>query len=160
LSNIANIVGDTTSNVYDFFFVGSNKDTDIQLQNEIAGEVLKDSQSQSEKDVEKAYGKISGKIKTPTGGDIPAKVIVMVAEESKKADFAEGVRFYIKQRKQGSETSYIRQNFSEKLSGGYGTFKGGVSQSTVARQAEGVLYARYEESYQRYLLAKKFGRIE
>ncbi|PCI89973.1 hypothetical protein COB18_02535 [Candidatus Kaiserbacteria bacterium] len=160
ISNIVNVVGDNTSAFFDFLFKGKSKDADTQLQNNIAREVLKDSQSQSEKDVEKAHEKISGKIKTPTGGDVPAKVIIMVAQESKEADFAQGVRSYISERKKGNDMSYIRQNFSQELSGGYGTFSAGVSQSTVAKQAEGVLYSRYEESYQRYLLAKEFGRTE
>ncbi len=40
----------------------------------------------------------------------------------------------------------------------YGTFGRGVSFAIVNKYAKAVIYARFEESYQRYLLAKEFGR--
>ena len=54
----------------------------------------------------------------------------------------------------------IRENNSEVLSGGYGTFgnQGEVSLSTTNKYGEAVLYARYEEAYQRYKIAKESGR--
>jgi hypothetical protein len=161
LSNISNKIGDAWSSFTSIFsFKTKLKDKDKELQREIAREVLRDSKSQKEKDVETAYEKLSSKISVPTFGDIPAKAIVEIAKEANTTDFAGGVLLYIEQRKEGKSPKTIRANTSEELSGGYGTFGQGVSLSTTNKYAEAVLYARYEESYQRYLLAKEFGRQE
>lgn len=158
-SNISNKIGDAWSSFTGIFsFRGKLSDKDKELQREIAREVLKDAKSQKEKDVEKAYEKLSAKFKAPKFGDIPAKAVIEIAKEANATDFAGGVLVYIEQRKEGDSPSTIRENSSEELSAGYGTFGRGVSLSTVNQYAEAVIYARYEEAYQRYLLAKEFGR--
>lgn len=160
-SNIKNKVADAWEGFTDLFsFRGKLKDKDKELQREIAREVLGDAKSQKEKDVEKAYDKLSGKIKTPALGDVPAETIIEIAKETNETDFAEGALIYIEQRKAGKSPENIRENFSEELSEGYGTFRGGVSLGTTSKHAPAVLYARYEEAYQRYTLAKEFGREE
>ncbi len=161
LSNISNTVGDAWSDFKGIFsFKGKLPDKDKELQREIAREVLKDAKSQKEKDVEKAYDKLSDKFKVPKFGDVPAKTVIEIAKEARETDFAGGVLVYITERKKGSSMATIKENFSEELSDGYGTFGKGVSLSTTNKYAQAVIYARYEETYQRYLLAKEFGRKE
>lgn len=158
VSNIINNVSDSWGDFKDYFFKTKLKDDDKELQREIAREVLSDAKTTKEKDIEKAYEKIGEKINVPKGGDIPAAVIIMVAQEAKETDFAAGALIYIEERKKGNSPSVVRDNNSELLSEGYGTFGQGVSLSTTNKQAPAVLYARYEETYQRYLLAKKLNR--
>ena len=161
LSNFANGVSDAWSGFTGLFsFRGKLPDKDKELQRDIAREVLTGAKSQHAKDIEEAYEKISEKIDVPVLGDVPAKAVVEVAKEASATDFAGGALLYIEQRKEGKTLSNIRENLSEELSEGYGTFGEGVSLSTTSKQAEAVLYARYEEVYQRYLLAKEFGREE
>lgn len=159
LRNISNKIRDAWNDFKGVFsFKAKLKDKDKELQREIAREVLKDAQSQKEKDVEKAYKKLSDRITAPKFGDIPAKAIVEIAKEASATDFAGGVLLYIELRKEGNSLTFIRENISEELSEGYGTFGEGVSFSTTNKYAKAVIYARYEETYQRYLLAKELGR--
>lgn len=161
LSNIANNVKDAWSDFVDVFsFRTKLEDKDKELQREIAREVLDDAKSQREKDVEKAYEKLSSKVNVPRFGDVPAKAVIEVAKEASATDFAGGALLYIEQRREGKSPATIRENFSEELAEGYGTFREGVSLSTTNEHAPAVLFARYEETYQRYLLAKEFGREE
>ena len=157
-----NGVKDTFASIGDWFSKAEEKDPDQQLRLDIAREVLADSKSQREKDVEKAYQKLSAKIDTPTFGDVPAKAVVAVAKELPAKDFASAASVYIAEREKGNSQATIRENNSEILSGGYGTFgnQGEVSLSTTNKYAEAVLYARYEEAYQRYKIAKEFGRTD
>lgn len=157
--NIFNKIRDAWNDFKGIFsFKAKLKDKDKELQREIAREVLKDAKSQKEKDIEKAYKKLSDRISAPKFGDIPAKAIVEIAKEASATDFAGGVLLYIELRKEGESPTFIRENISEELSEGYGTFGEGVSFSTTNKYAKAVIYARYEEAYQRYLLAKEFGR--
>lgn len=161
ISNVLNIAKDVWGDFKGIFsFRGKLKDKDKELQRTIAREVLKDAKSQKDKDVEKANKKLSAKFKMPKYGDVPAKTIIEIAKEASETDFAGGVLVYIEQRKEGKSLSYIRENSSEELGAGYGTFGQGVSLSTTNKYAKAVIYARYEESYQRYLLAKEFGRVK
>ncbi|XKT74356.1 MAG: hypothetical protein ACJKTH_03305 [Patescibacteria group bacterium UBA2163] len=160
-SNMVNTVGDAWEGFTGIFsFRTKLKDGDKELQREIAREVLNDAQNQREKDIEKAYEKLSGQIKTPTLGNVPAKAVIEVAKEASATDFAGGALLYIEQREEGKSPATIKTNLSEELSEGYGTFGRGVSLSTTNKDAPAVLFARYEETYQRYLLAKEFGRKE
>ena len=157
-----NDVKDTFSSVTNWFWKTKEPDTQNQLKLSIAREVLSDTKSQSEKDIEKAYEKLGEKINTPTFGDVPAKAVVEVAKELPAKDFASAASVYIEEREKGNSQASIRENNSEILSEGYGTFgnQGEVSLSTKNKYAEAVLYARYEEVYQRYKIAKEFGRTE
>ena len=153
---------DAISDVGDWFWKTKDVDKDKQLQDDIAREVLSDTKSKKEKDVDKAYEKYSDKIKTPAFGDVPAKAVIEVMKEVSEKDFASAAQVYIEERKNGNSPAVIRENNSTILSGGYGTFgnQGGVSQVTANKHATAVLYARYEEVYQRYEIAKELGRAE
>lgn len=160
-SALTNSIGDAWEGFTGAFsFQAKLPDADLELQRTIAREVLSDAKSQRDKDVEEAYEKLSKKISVPTGGGVPAKVIVTVAKEANETDFAQGVMRYIKEREAGLSQSTIRENFSEELYEGYGSFGAGISQGTAAKQATAVLEARYEEAYIRYKLAKEFGRTK
>lgn len=153
---------DTFSDISDWFFKTKEKDADKQLRLDIAREVLDDIKSQREKDIEKAHDKLADKIDVPTFGDVPAQAVIEVAKELPAKDFASAALVYFAEREKGNSPTTIRENNSEVLSEGYGTFgnQGEVSLSTTNKYATAVLYARYEEAYQRYQLAKELGRIE
>lgn len=159
LRSLSNGIKDSWRDFTGFFsFRGKLKDKDKELQRQIAREVLDDAKSQRDKDVEKAYEKLSDKVKVPTFGDVPAKVVIESMKEASATDFAGGALRYIEERKGGMSPAGVRENYIEELSAGYGSFGEGVSLSTANKQAEAVIFARYEEVYQRYLLAKEFGR--
>ena len=160
-SNVVNGVKGAWESVKGVFsFETKLKDEDKELQRKIAREVLDDAKSNRQKDIEKAYEKLSDKVKAPALADVPASAVIEVAKEARASDFAQGALLYIEQREEGKSQANIKANLSEELSEGYGTFGEGVSLSTVNEYAPAVLFARYEEAYQRYRLAKEFGRTE
>jgi hypothetical protein len=161
MHRVANVVSDMWGGVKSIFslqiFRGKLKDTDKELQRTIAREVLSESKSQKEKDVEKAYEELSGHVETPPLGDVPAKVIIEAMKEATATEFAQGAMIYITEREAKRSPKAIYDNPPEEMI--YGGMHG-VSQAINASQPKAVLFSRYEEVYQRYKLAKELGRTK
>jgi len=162
MNNISDAFGSFAS-IFSFS-TSKTGDPEKDLQREIAREVLKDSKSQSEKDAEKAF-KAFEKTGKKLGGKlvgVPADVVVQSMKEANATEFAQGVMIYITEREgkdgiTGPKTAnHIFSSPPEEL-GPEGGFKG-VSAAFTAGQPKAVLFSRYEEAYQRYLVAKELGR--
>ncbi len=82
---------------------------------------------------------------------IPAKSVIQLGDELNKDNWAEGARIYMRLRAEGKDPGSIVQDPPAELefSIGWGT------ESLVGRE---MLYKKYEEMYQRYLIAKALGR--
>jgi hypothetical protein len=152
----------------DFLFKTKFKDEDKKLQTEVAREVLSDFKSQKEKDREKIIGKLESKIAGLASNvvpkplqdlvSVPGDSIKKFANEAKETEFAEGARIYIKERELGSTANTLYTNTPQELE--YGGIGGGVAQGLNSEYPKALLFAKYEEVYQRYKIAKELDRKE
>ncbi len=172
LSNMWNGAKDTWGK----FWNTKNSDKDKQLRMDVAREVLEDAKTQSEKDVDNAYNAYQAadfahdavSVAQGTGSPamffagVPADAVVAVAKEVSANDFSSAAAVYIRERERGENNSpmEIRKTMPELFGEGYGTLgnEGAISLKTKNEHAPAVLLARYEEAYQRYKIAKEFGR--
>jgi len=143
------------------------KDEDKELQREIAREVLGDFSKKDDELLEKKHEKYAEILENtfesvaPKGftdlAAVPANSIKAFAKEADETEFAQGVMIYIEERQNGKSFDVIYSSPPEELI--YGGLKG-VSMSVNAKYPKALLYSKYEESYQRYLLAKELGRLD
>jgi len=89
---------------------------------------------------------------------VPADSIKEFAKEAKETEFTEGVMIYIKEREAGSTINQLYQNTPEELI--YGGIGGGVATGLNVEYPKALLFSKYEESYQRYMIAKELGIVD
>ena len=79
------------------------------------------------------------------------------AKEADETEFAQGVMIYIAERKANRTPEQIFEEPPEELQGEGGGLNT-VSASFVNKYPKALLFSKYEESYQRYLIAKSLDR--
>ena len=149
-------------NIWDFFFKTKLTDKDKELQREVGRDVFRTLKNDSVEKIEEKYADIVGDIASSFLPEqakdlvsVPADSIKKFAKEAKETEFNEGVMIYIKEREAGSTRNQLYQNTPEELI--YGGIGGGVSASLNAEYPKALLFSKYEEAYQKYMIAKELG---
>ncbi|MDD2757261.1 MAG: hypothetical protein PHV29_01475, partial [Candidatus Pacebacteria bacterium] len=138
-------------------------DKDKELQREVGREVFRTLQDDKVEKIEEKYAEIVGDIassflpkQVKDLATVPSDSIKKFAKEAKETEFSEGVMIYIKEREAGTTKNQIYQNTPEELI--YGGIGGGVAASLNVEYPKALLFSKYEEAYQRYMIAKELGR--
>ncbi|MFA5228283.1 MAG: hypothetical protein WC446_00725 [Candidatus Paceibacterota bacterium] len=149
--------------IWDFFFKTKLVDKDKELQREVGREVFRTLQDDKIEKIEEKYADIVGDIASSFLPEqakdlvsVPADSIKKFAKEAKETEFSEGVMIYIKEREAGSTRNQLYQNTPEELI--YGGIGGGVAAGLNVEYPKALLFSKYEEAYQRYVIAKELGR--
>jgi len=163
LTSTINNVKEVPGKIWDFFFKTKLADKDKELQREVGREVFRTLQDDKVEKIEEKYTEIVGDIassflpkQVKDLATVPSDSIKKFAKEAKETEFAEGVMIYIKEREAGTTKNQIYQNTPEELI--YGGIGGGVAASLNVEYPKALLFSKYEEAYQRYMIAKELGR--
>ncbi|MDD3263289.1 MAG: hypothetical protein PHT94_00150 [Candidatus Nanoarchaeia archaeon] len=164
IRNAYHSVKEGISGISDFFFKTKLKDKDEELKREISREVLSEFKKDGKKEktienIEEKVGGLADSVLPKHLKDlvsVPANSVKDFAKEARATEFAEGASIYMKYRDEGMSTDQLYQNSPEELI--YGGIGGGVAQGLNSEFPKAVLFSKYEESYQRYKLAKELGR--
>lgn len=170
-----NFVKETPGDVWDFFFKTKLKDKDKQLQRDLASEVFSEFKSDKDKAKEKAYETMKEKFSDYTGdlleaaageampwpvGDligVPGKAVEEFAKEASSTEFSQAAMIYIKEREANRNPRDVYNNPPIELTISGGGSKG-ISFEIMEKAPKAVLFAKLEESYQKYKIAKELGR--
>jgi hypothetical protein len=132
------------------------KDKDQEMQRVISREVI--SNDDDKEKIEEKYRDVLSKTTDFAVPNylsdlvsVPADSIKEFSKEADKTEFTQGAMIYIKERETRSVDN-IYQNPPEELV--YGGFKG-VGQNINNKYEKSVLYAKYEEVYQKYKIQKE-----
>lgn len=165
LTSTVNNIKEAPGKIWDFFFKTKLEDKDKELQREVGREVFKTLKDDKVEKIEEKYAEIVGDIassflpkQVKDLATVPADSIKEFAKEAKETEFAEGVMIYIKEREAGSTINQLYQNTPEELI--YGGIGGGVATGLNVEYPKALLFSKYEESYQRYMIAKELGRVD
>lgn len=163
LTSTINNVKEVPGKIWDFFFKTKLADKDKELQREVGREVFRTLQDDKVEKIEEKYAEIVGDIassflpkQVKDLATVPSDSIKKFAKEAKETEFAEGVMIYIKEREAGTTKNQIYQNTPEELI--YGGIGRGVAASLNVEYSKALLFSKYEEAYQRYMIAKELGR--
>jgi hypothetical protein len=165
LTSTMNNIKEVPGKIWDFFFKTKLEDKDKELQREVGREVFKTLKDDKVEKIEEKYAEIVGDIassflpkQVKDLVTVPADSIKEFAKEAKETEFTEGVMIYIKEREAGSTINQLYQNTPEELI--YGGIGGGVATGLNVEYPKALLFSKYEESYQRYMIAKELGRVD
>lgn len=170
-----NFVKETPGDVWDFFFKTKLKDKSKQLQRDIATEVLSDFKYEDDKKREKSYEKMTEKLGEATDemiegalgkslpwpmGDLiglPGESIKQFSQEATSTEFSQATMIYIQEREDKKSARQVYDAPPEELQMAGGGFKG-ISSEIMTKAPKALLFSKFEESYQKYLIAKELGR--